>query len=68
MFHALNGYDRKSFWEEHPYIQFDTLTEHHTYEIVTVFKTSATVEEVFYYHKFIDTAEEEEFYGFRLSD
>lgn len=61
MFNALNGYTQKSFWESHRYIQFDTLTEHHTYEIIAVFKTSANLEEGFSYHKFIDAADEGEF-------
>ena len=64
MFHALNGYTQKSFWEEHRYIQFDTLTEHHTYEIVAVFKTTADVEQGFPYHKFVDAGSEEEFNEF----
>ena len=61
MFNALNGYTSKSFWESHRYIQFDTLTEHHTYEIVAVFKTSANLDEGYPYHSFVDAGSEEEF-------
>ena len=64
MFNTLNGYTQKSFWEAHPYIQFDTLTEHHTYEIVAVFKTSANLGEGFAYHEFVNAASEEEFNKF----
>ena len=64
MFNALNGYTRKAFWEEHRYIQFDTLTEHHTYEIIAVFKTSANMGEGFLYYKFVDAANQEEFNKF----
>lgn len=64
MFNALNGYTRKSFWESHRYIQFDTLTEHHTYEIIAVFKTSANLDEGYPYHRFVDAGSEEEFNEF----
>lgn len=61
MFNALNGYTRKSFWEDHRFIQFDTLTEHHTYEIIAVFKTSANLNQGFSYHKFVNANSEIEF-------
>lgn len=64
MFYALNGYTRKSFWEDHPYIQFDTLMQRYTYEIVAVFKTSANLNQGFPYHKFVDAADEAEFNAF----
>ncbi len=64
MFHDLSGYTQKSFWEEHPYIQFDTLKEHHTYQIIAVFKTSANLEEGFPYHKFVEAGSAEEFDAF----
>ena len=64
MFHALNGYTQKSFWESHPYIKFDTLTEHHTYQIIAVFKTSANLDQGFPYHKFVDAGSEWEFNEF----
>ena len=64
MFNALNGYTSKDFWESHRYIQFDTLTEYHTYQIVTVFKISGDDIGDFPYHKFTDAAEEEAFVDF----
>ncbi len=61
MFAALLKYRDKNFWQEHRYITFDTLTEHHTYEIFAVFKTKASKGEGFTYHQFIDAKESEEF-------
>lgn len=64
MFNNLHKYKTKSFWEEHRYITFDTLTEHHTYEIFAVFKTTATLGKGFAYHRFENAANEEEFMNF----
>ena len=44
----------KTFYEEHRYITFDTLTEHHVYEIFAVFDTTASIGEGFDYHNFIE--------------
>ena len=64
MFHALNGYTSKSFWEEHPTIRFSSLKENATYEIMAVFKTTATVDQGFDYHLFVDAQTREEFQTF----
>lgn len=64
MFNHLHKYKDKSFWEEHRYITFDTLTEHHTYEIFAVFKTTASVGKGFAYHRFENAANEQEFLDF----
>lgn len=61
MFHDLNGYTQKSFWEAHQYIRFDTLTEYHTYQIIAVFKTSANLGDGFSYYAFVDAETEAEF-------
>ena len=61
MFAGLSGYLDREFWEEHRYIRFDTLTEHHVYEIFAVFTTTATEGKGFAYHDFIDAADEQEF-------
>ena len=37
MFSDLKKYRKKSFWEEHKTISFDTLYEKQTYEVVAVF-------------------------------
>ena len=57
----LLQYREKSYWEEHRTFTFDTLTEHHTYEILSVFLTTATIGEGFEYHLFVDAADEAEF-------
>ena len=64
MFGGLERYKKQTYWEEHRYIQFDTIYEHHTYEIFAVFKTTATIDEGFPYHKFVDAADEEAFDSF----
>lgn len=61
MFAGLHSYAKREFWEEHRYIQFDTLREHHTYEIFAVFKTTASEKKGFEYHEFIDAMDEIEF-------
>ena len=57
-------YKRKSFWEEHQYLTFDTLYEKHTYQIIACFRTSANPGQGFPYHQFNNAANEEEFNAF----
>ena len=61
MFAGLNAYRDQDYWRSHRYIQFDTLTEHHTYEIFAVFVTTASVGKGFDYHDFINARDEMEF-------
>lgn len=61
MFAALMKYKKQSFWQEHPTIIFNTLTEHHTYEVMAAFYTTATESKGFQYHLFVDAADEAEF-------
>lgn len=61
MFASLISYASRSYWEEHPTIIFDTLTEHRIYDIFAVFRTTASVGEGFAYHRLIDTDDEDEF-------
>lgn len=61
MFAGLMKYKNKSYWEDHRYIVFDTLTEHHTYEIFAVLTTTASKGKGFAYHQFIDAQTPEEF-------
>lgn len=61
MFHDLFKFRDKSFWESHKTFTFDTILEHHTYEIVAVFTTTASVGRGFPYHLFVNAATEEEF-------
>ncbi len=61
MFADLFKYLKKTFWEEHGSLRFDTLTEHHTYRIFAVFRTTASKGEGFAYHRFVDAADEADF-------
>lgn len=64
MFGALQEYKSKDYWQDHQYIQFDTLTEHHTYQIVAVFTIESTEDSNFPYHLFVDAADDAEFEKF----
>lgn len=54
MFGQLEKFRKKSFRDEHPYIYFDTLEGLHTYEIMAVFLTTASVGQGFPYHSYVD--------------
>lgn len=64
MFAGLLKYQQKKYFEEHPTLIFDTLTEHHEYAIFSVFITTATSGSGFPYHQFVDAKDEEEFDNF----
>lgn len=61
MFADLAKLQEKAFWENNQYIYFDTLTEYHTYQIIYVLTTTASIGEGFAYHEFVDAANEAEF-------
>ncbi len=61
MFAQLVEYTNQEFFEQNRYIYFDTLTERHTYEIFSVFTTSATPGKGFSYHLFVDASSQAEF-------
>ena len=62
MFALLDKYKERSFFEEHRYLYFDTLEETHTYQIIAVFKTSASGG--FRYNEFVDATNEDDFTQF----
>ena len=66
MFANLMKYTKKSFWEEHKTIVFDTLEEHKEYEVMAAFKTVVYSDspESFKYYYFVDAENEEEFNAF----
>lgn len=64
MFAQLDKFEKKEFWEQNPYIYFDTLTELHTYKIISVFVTVATVGKGFPYHTYVDLEDEQTFNTF----
>lgn len=65
MFGNLNRYAKESYYKEHPLIQFDTIYEEGTYEVMYVFRSHIYSEEeiVFKYYRFIDATSEDEFYS-----
>jgi len=64
MFAGLDYYKDKAFWEEHQTFSFDTLYEHHTYQVIAVFKTSANTGQGFAFHRFENADNQEEFNTF----
>ncbi len=63
MFGQLNKYSSKDFYEKHKLIQFDTIYEKGTYEIMFVFRSKIYEESeiVFKYYQFINANSEIEF-------
>lgn len=61
MFADLHKYEKKSFWEDHRYVNFDTLHEYRTYEIFAIFKTTADLTKGFSYHIYDTFATEKAF-------
>lgn len=63
MFGKLDKYSSKDFYKDHKYIQFDTIYEKGTYEVMYVFRSRIYEEDeiVFKYYQFIDANSETEF-------
>ncbi len=63
MFGKLHLYEKKSYYEDHPYIQFDTIYEKGLYQVMYVFRSRVYNEDeiVFKYYQFIDANSEQEF-------
>ncbi len=63
MFGTLNQYTQKAYYEEHPTIQFDTIYEKGTYQVMYVFRSKVYSEEDvnFKYYQFINAGSEKEF-------
>ena len=61
MFNDLHEYASKSFWQEHRYITFNTLTQHRTYEILYVFRIASEEDSPFLFHLFVDAADRDHF-------
>lgn len=64
MFADLHKFEKKSFWEDHRYVNFNTLNEYRTYEIFAVFKTTADLTKGFSYHIYDTFATEKAFNEF----
>ena len=63
MFGTLDKYSSEEYYKEHPVIQFDSIYEKGTYEIMYVFRSRIFNEEdvVFKYYQFIDALSQQEF-------
>lgn len=61
MFNDLHRYEKKSFWEDHRYITFNTLKQRQTYEIIFVFRIESSLDSPFLYHLFVDAADQDHF-------
>ncbi|MBE5875726.1 MAG: class B sortase [Lachnospiraceae bacterium] len=63
MFGTLDDYSDENYYKKHPTIQFDTIYEKGTYEIMYVFRSKVYSEEdiTFKYYQFINATSEKEF-------
>ncbi len=63
MFGNLDNYAAEEYWKKYPYIEFDTIYEKGTYQVMYVFRSHVYSEEeiVFKYYQFIDAISEQEF-------
>lgn len=61
MFAGLMEYGKKSFYETHKVIQFDTLEASNYYEVIAVFKTTVYGNKGFPFYEFINAEIQEEF-------
>lgn len=63
MFGSLSKYSSENYYKEHPTIQFDTIYEKGTYQIMYVFRSKVYSEGdvTFKYYQFINAASEKEF-------
>lgn len=59
MFAPMSKYTDKSFFTAHNIILFDTLTEHRSYEIFSVFRTTVGSENEFKYNEYADIEDED---------
>lgn len=68
MFRTLMSYTEEEFWKEHPQIQYSTLYETRTYDILAAFydRVYYKYEDVFKFYQFID-AEHEDAYQEAIS-
>lgn len=63
MFGKLDLYQKEEYYKEHPLIQFDTIYEKGTWQVMYVFRSRVYSEDVitFKYYQFIDAGSEKEF-------
>lgn len=63
MFRSLLKYENKDYWKAHPIIEFDTLYEEQSYEVMAAFydRVYYKAEDVFKFYQFIDAADAQEY-------
>lgn len=63
MFSRLSDYESERYYQDHPYITFDTIYEEATYQVMYAFRSRIYNEDevVFKYYQFINAYSEEEF-------
>lgn len=64
MFTGLLYFTNKGFFNNHKYVQFNTLTGKHTYRVICVFATSGTWGEGFPFHTYENFRDEAEYESF----
>lgn len=64
MFGSLSNYKDQGYYAAHSTLTFDTLTQSNTYEILSVFLTTASEGEGFHYHLFSDASDQDHFDAF----
>lgn len=65
MYHDIDKYEDEKYYKEHKYIQFDTLNQTGTYEVIAAFRTKVHAKEEKYqgfeYWKFVNAGDEKEY-------
>lgn len=66
MFGGLDQYESEAYYQKHPYIEFDTIYEKGTWQVMYVFRSRVYREDeiVFKYYQFIDANGEQEFHSY----
>lgn len=62
MFAGLNKYTSYDFYKNHKYIEFDTVTKKHKYEVISVFSTTAQTG--FRYYSFVNATSDDDYNSF----
>ena len=67
MFHNIKNFKYKTFFNEHPYVRFDTLYQHRIYQVVLIFRINAEpsdTEHFFPFHTYNNFKDEAQFNDF----
>lgn len=69
MFGSLKQYLNKDYLEKHKKVQFDTIYEHGTYEVIGAFLSEVSYQDeyTFRYYNFLNAKNESEFEAFRVN-